>query len=137
MQKRYKTYNEFLVEKKSIEESRFTDWSLKMFKKGTDFAKSVWVSTKRESTETKRALGILRKMIKGEEISNKEKIFLKAQSKDIIRILPLIAIQGIPAPVPITPFLIALGKKYGFSVLPNSHSTITIDDLDKEKLDRL
>lgn len=67
-------------------------------------------------------------MVKGEEVSDKEKKFLKAQSKDIVKILPLVAIQGIPIPVPITPLLIMLGKKYGFDILPKDHRDLLKDD---------
>ena len=56
-----------------------------------------------------------------------EKKFLKYQSIDLLKVLPLIAIQGIPSPIPITPLLIILGKKYGFNVLPDSHEKIKKD----------
>ncbi len=92
--------------------------------KGKDFTKGVWDAVKREKRETAQALGILQRMVKGEKVTEKEKLFLKRQSKDLAKILPLIAIQGIPVPVPITPFLIALGNKYGFSILPTSQEVL-------------
>lgn len=134
MKNRYPTYGEFLNESNEpIEESKFSDWSKKMYKKGTDFTKSVWTGTKREGKETKRAVQILRMMVKGEEVTDDEKRFLKAQSGDLVKILPLIALQGVPGAVPITKLLMVLGKKYGFSVLPNSHDKISLNDLDKGK----
>jgi hypothetical protein len=99
-----------------------------VIKKGGEIASDVWSATKVESQETKMALGILSRMIKGEEVSDKEKKFLKAQSKDIAKILPLVAIQGIPIPLPITPLLIMLGKKYGYDFLPKDNRDILKDD---------
>lgn len=89
--------------------------------KTSEFAKSVWIGIKRESTETKEAAKILNKMLRHEDVTEEERKLLKNQSIDLLKILPLIAIQGIPIPVPITPLLIVLGKKYGFDILPNSH----------------
>ena len=130
MENRYLNYKEWLNENTELDESKFTDWTKKMYKKGNDFTKSVWAGTKREGKETKKAIQILGMMIKGQEVSDDEKRFLKAQSGDLAKILPLVAIQGLPGAIPITKFLMILGKKYGFSVLPNSHSKITLDDLE-------
>jgi hypothetical protein len=99
-----------------------------VIKKGGELASSVWSAVKVESQETKISIGILAKMVKGEEVSDNEKKFLKAQSKDIAKILPLVAIQGIPIPIPITPLLIMLGKKYGFDILPKDNRDILKDD---------
>jgi hypothetical protein len=99
-----------------------------ILKKGSLLASNVWLATKVETQETKIAIGILVKMVKGEKISDKERKFLKAQSKDIAKILPLVAIQGIPIPIPITPLLIILGKKYGFDILPKDNRDILKDD---------
>ena len=102
-----------------------------LIKKGGKMASDTWESVKIESEETKIAVYILSKMIKGEEVSEKEKTFLRAQSMDIVRILPLVAISGIPIPLPITPLLIMLGKKYGFDFLPKDHRGLLKDDEDK------
>lgn len=98
-----------------------------LIKKGGKMASDTWKATKIEGEETKIAVGILAKMIKGDEVSDNEKAFLKAQSKDIARILPLVAISGIPIPIPITPLLILLGKKYGFDFLPKDNRSL-LDD---------
>jgi len=129
--KKYPYYGEWLNESQQIDEGKFTEWTKKMYKKGTDFTRSVIDGTKREGAETKEAFNILRRMIKGEDVSFDEKKFLKAQSADLVKIIPLIAIQGLPGAIPITHFLVILGKKYGFSVLPNSHHKISLDDLEK------
>jgi len=102
-----------------------------LIKKGGKMASDTWESVKIEGEETKIAVYILSKMIKGEEVSEKEKTFLRAQSMDIVRILPLVAISGIPIPLPITPLLIMLGKKYGFDFLPKDHRGLLKDDEDK------
>ena len=101
--------------------SKISDFLQSIFRKGGDLAYDVWEVAKRERKETKIALEILKRLIKGESVSEGEKKFLEAQSKDLIRILPLIAIQGIPIPIPITPLLIILGKKYGFDFLPKDN----------------
>lgn len=90
-------------------------------KKTVDFTKRFWFAVKRERKETIEMFKILSKMIKGESVSLEEKKFVKDQSKDIVRIIPLVAISSIPVPVPIVPFLVALGEKYNFSFLPDSH----------------
>jgi hypothetical protein len=100
---------------------KISDYLNSILKRGGDFASDVWDATKRESAETKLAVEILGRMIKGEEVSDKEKEFVKKQSGDVVRILPLVAISGLPIPIPITPLLIVLGKKYGFDFLPRDH----------------
>lgn len=95
-----------------------------VLKKGGKFASNVWEATKVEGEETKIAVGILSRMLKGDDVTEKEKQFLKAQSGDLVRILPLVAISGIPIPVPITPLLVMLGKKYGFDFLPKDNREI-------------
>jgi hypothetical protein len=102
-----------------------------LIKKGGKMASDTWEATKIEGEETKIAIEILSRMIKGEEVSDKEKSFLRAQSMDIVRILPLVAIAGIPIPIPITPLLIVLGKKYGFDFLPKDHRGLLKADKDR------
>jgi hypothetical protein len=104
-----------------------------LIKKGGKMASDTWSATKVEGEETKIAIKILSRMIKGEEVSEKEKLFLKVHSKDIARILPLVAISGIPIPIPITPLLIMLGRKYGFDFLPKDNRGLLKDDEDKEE----
>jgi hypothetical protein len=111
--KKFQSFNESL--------SKITDYLNITLKKGSDFASDVWDATKRESQETKLAVEILSRMIRGEEVSDKEKEFVRKQSGDVVRILPLVAISGLPIPIPITPLLIVLGKKYGFDFLPKDH----------------
>ncbi len=121
--KTFDTFNESM--------SKLSIYLTNIFKRGGKMASDVWDATKVEGEETKIALEILSRLIKGEEVSDNEKKFLKEQSKDIARILPLVAISGIPIPVPITPLLIILGKKYGFNFLPKDHRSL-LDDKDQE-----
>jgi hypothetical protein len=122
--KHVKTYEEFVtVESQHLDEG-LKDSINNALKKGSDFAKDVWDGVKRESRETKEALRILGEIIKGQEVSQKQKDFVKAQSVDLVKAVPLIAISGIPVPIPITPFLLLLGKKIGFDLLPNSHTKV-------------
>ena len=114
---------------------KITNYINRLLKRGGDFASDVWEVTKRESHETKLALEILRRMIKGEEVTDREKEFVKRQSGDLARILPLVAISGLPIPIPITPLLIMLGKKYGFDFLPKDHRGLLKDDEDTKKDD--
>ena len=120
--KKFETFNE------SFE--KITDYLNKLLKRGGDFAQDVWDATKRESHETKLAVEILRRMIKGEEVTDKEKEFVKKQSGDLARILPLVAISGLPIPIPITPLLIVLGKKYGFDFLPKDHRELLTKEIE-------
>jgi hypothetical protein len=101
-----------------------------LVKKGGKMASDTWEATKVEGEETKLALDILSRMIKGEQVSDKEKKFLRAQSMDVVKILPLVAISGIPIPIPITPLLIMLGKKYGFDFLPKDNRGLLKDEED-------
>jgi hypothetical protein len=89
--------------------------------KGKETFDKIRDGIKRESTETKEVIKLLRKANSGTILTMKEKEFIKAQALDLVKALPLIAIQGIPAPIPITPFLILLSKKVGFNILPDSH----------------
>ena len=103
-----------------------------LVKKGTDFAEEFWTATKREGQETKIAIIIIRKMLKGKEVTYGEKEFLKEHSIEMAKLIPLVLISGIPIPVPITPLLIALGKKYDIDILPKDNRHL----LDKKEGDK-
>ena len=99
-----------------------TEWIKSALHKGQDAAKSVWTSVKRESRETKEAARLIGELIKGHDVTDAQKEFIKAQSVDLAKAISLVAVSGIPVPIPITPFLILLGKKVGWDILPNSHT---------------
>lgn len=103
-------------------DSKFWESRLKDgLEKATSFKNDVWEATKREGTETKIALLILNKMLKKEEVTDGELKFLKEHSKDLAKILPLVLVSSIPVPIPITPFLIVLGKKVGIDLIPKDN----------------
>ena len=68
-------------------------------KKGTDFAQEFWEGTKREAAETKISILIIRKMIQDKEVTDGEIKFLKEHSIDLVKLVPLVLISGIPIPV--------------------------------------
>jgi hypothetical protein len=121
---------------------KLSNYLNRIWKRGGEFANNVWDATKVEGKETKIAVEILGRMLKGEEVTDREKEFVKRQSKDIVRILPLVAISGLPIPIPITPLLVMLGKKYGFDFLPKDHrgileNSIELTDELKSTLDNI
>ncbi len=123
-----KTFEEYesLKSTEKIDEG-LKDYLSNVLRKGGEFAKDVWAGVKRESRETQEVVRLLGELLKGKEISDTQKKFIAAQSVDLVKILPLIAIQGIPLPIPITPFLILLGKKVGFNILPSSHTKVNYE----------
>jgi hypothetical protein len=47
-----------------------------------------------------------------------------AQSKDLVKILPLVALQGLPVPIPITPLLVIVASRYKLNILPGDQSAL-------------
>lgn len=90
----------------------------KTWRSTRDVIKTVGKVAKREKEETAIAAVILKKYLLTRKITKEEAEFLKGQSKDLARILPIVAAQAVPAPVPITPFLITLGSKIGIDLIP-------------------
>ena len=115
-----------------IKENIFKDLkgSLKsIWSKGGKLTQDIIDGAKREGKETSKLIQLLNKMLHGDSITGDEKTFMKAQGKDLLKILPLVAIQGIPLPIPITPLLLVLGKKFGFNILPDSHEVMPLSNL--------
>lgn len=143
--KHLKSYGDFVNEKFSDKvkdayssvKQKVKDFSLKgLYHDTVDFTKNFWEATKREGKETKQALIILRKMIKGHEVSDKEKAFFKKQAGDIAKIFPLIAIQGIPGgSVAITPLLKTIGKKYNFEPFPSANDKLDDEHSKENKIE--
>jgi hypothetical protein len=100
-----------------------------IWSKGGKLTQDIIDGAKREGKETSKLIQLLNKMLYGDSITNDEKTFMKAQGKDLLKILPLVAIQGIPLPIPITPLLLVLGKKFGFNILPDSHEIMPLSNL--------
>jgi len=100
-----------------------------IWSKGGKLTQDIIDGAKREGKETSKLVQLLNKMLSGDSITNDEKTFMKAQGKDLLKILPLVAIQGIPLPIPITPLLLVLGKKFRFNILPDSHEVMPLSNL--------
>jgi hypothetical protein len=100
-----------------------------IWSKGGKLTQDIIDGAKREGKETSKLVQLLNKMLHGDSITDDEKTFMKAQGKDLLKILPLVAIQGIPLPIPITPLLLVLGKKFGFNILPDSHEVMPLSNL--------
>lgn len=94
----------------------------KYFKKYLDGAKN-------EVSETKVLGKILSKSISDYtktgkfKLTDEEKEFIKDQSTDILKILPLVVFQVLPGSTIATPFLIELGKKLGIKLNSKVPST--------------
>lgn len=123
-----KDIQEGLLDTAKEKVAKWIDKSIKYINTNWDTLK---VATDREKKETIVAAHILQSMILGKEVSDSEKRFLKAQSGDIIKILFLISLKFIPAPIPFTPIAIFVGKKIGVNVLPSSHDLPVREDLRK------
>ena len=100
-----------------------------IWSKGGKLTQDIIDGAKREGKETSKLIQLLNKMLHGDSITDDEKTFMKAQGKDLLKVLPLVAIQGIPLPIPITPLLLVLGKKFGFNILPDSHEVMPLSSL--------
>jgi hypothetical protein len=110
---------------------KVADWVGKSIQKINANWNTLKDATNREKKETIVAAHILQQILLGKEISDSERRFLKAQSGDLIKILFLISLKFIPAPIPFTPIAIFLGKKVGINVLPSSHELPVKEDLRK------
>ena len=71
--KSFENFNESL--------GKFSAYMNSLIKRGGKLASDVWDATKVEGEETKIAVGILSRMVKGEEVSEKEKSFLTSKSE--------------------------------------------------------
>lgn len=110
---------------------KLADWIGKSIEKINQNWHTLRDATKREKKETIVAAHIFQQIILGKEVTESEKRFLKAQSGDLIKILFLISLKFIPAPIPFTPIAVFLGKKVGINVLPSSHELPVREDLRK------
>jgi hypothetical protein len=99
-------------------------WRRWLTSRSVQFASSVWDATRRESRETKEALRILSLMLQQKPVSDVEKQLLVAQSKDLVKIVPLVALQGLPVPIPITPLLVIVASRYKLNILPGDQSAL-------------
>jgi len=95
---------------------------LKTTDKIQDFKKSwrTFISVaKREGEETKEVIRILRKLLRGNEITDEEKNLLKHQSKDLAKIVAVMSLGAVSMIIPIT--LEKILNKYGISIMPEEY----------------
>ena len=88
-----------------------------------DFKKSWLVfvdGAKREGKETKEAVKILSRLLKGGKITDKEKVFLRNQSKDLARIVTIMGLGAVSMAIPIA--LEKILNKYGISIMPKDNN---------------
>lgn len=114
-----------VVDKNELLNEGMMDTLKKWVDRGIVLAKEVWEGTKLEAGETREALRLVDRMLRGNDITDEQKEFLKAQSMDLLKVVPLVAVAGIPGPVPFTALFVLLGRKFGFDPLPNSHNKTT------------
>ena len=86
---------------------------------------------KREKSETVKAVKILGDLLSKKEVSEKDIEFLKAQSKDIAKIVAVMGMGAVSMAIPIA--LEKILNKYGISIMPSSHEKE--DEEDTERLD--
>lgn len=111
-----KNYEDFVLEKFNKE------YFNKKITNAKDIIKKVSKVGKRETRQTIMLLDILKdKILKNKKLTDEEKTFIKEQGKDLAKILPLIAISSIPIPVPITPIILAYGKKFNLDLMPKDN----------------
>jgi hypothetical protein len=129
------TLNEAKKEDKKIEipktqETRLKKFVSKLLSSGKEISpkvlqqkfKQLMSDTKHEYTETKLLARIVSKALgtyvkTGDfELDKEDVTFLKSQSGDILKVLPLIVFQAVPGSSIATPFLIDLGKKAGIKL---------------------
>jgi hypothetical protein len=95
---------------------------------------------KNETKETKLLAKIIAKSVnsyrktKKFDLDDEEVEFVKSQSKDLLKLIPVIVFQVIPGSTLATPFLLALGKKLGIkltSKIPKKHEEQTDGEIDE------
>ena len=77
----------------------------------------------REKKETAKAFKICKKILAKKEVSNEEIEFLKEQSKDLAKIVGIMAMGSVSMAIPIALEKV-LNKKYGISIMPKSQDNI-------------
>lgn len=84
--------------------------------------KKISDGTKKEMSETKLLAKIISKALnsyvkEGDfDLDKEDKDFIKSQSKDLLKILPLVVFQVVPGSTIATPFIIALAEKIGIKL---------------------
>lgn len=105
-----------------------------------NYMKKNMSAAKGEMKETKLLARIIAKSLnsyaktKKFDLDDEEIEFVKSQSTDILKLIPVIVFQIVPGSTLATPFLLALGKKLGIkltSKVPKKHEEKTDGELDE------
>lgn len=105
-----------------------------------NYMKKNMSAAKGEMKETKLLAKIIAKSLnsytktKKFDLDDEEIEFVKSQSTDILKLIPVIVFQIVPGSTLATPFLLALGKKLGIkltSKVPKKHEEKTDGELDE------
>ena len=83
---------------------------------------------KREKSETVKAVKILGDLLSKKEVSEKDIEFLKAQSKDIAKIVAVMSMGAVSMAIPIA--LEKILNKYGISIMPSSNEKEDEEDIE-------
>ena len=103
-----------------------------MYKKFKAFWKKIFSVFRREKDQTKKAIQILKKVIRKEDPTPEEIKFLKGQSLDLVKIVGLMGLGAVSVAIPI-----ALEKslnKWDISIMPKDQELKIKEDNDAEKL---
>ena len=92
-------------------------------KKLVDSFKKFKEAASREKKETVQAFKICKKILSKKDVSKEEVSFLKEQSKDLAKIVGVMAMGSVSMAIPIALEKI-LNKKYGISIMPSSQGVI-------------
>ena len=85
---------------------------------------------KREKGETIELLKVLQKLISGKEVTENEIKLLKAQSKDIVKIVAVMGMGAVSMAIPL--LLEKVLNKYGISIMPSSHKELGSEESTEE-----
>ena len=85
---------------------------------------------KREKGETIELLKVLQKLVSGKEVTENEIKLLKAQSKDIVKIVAVMGMGAVSMAIPL--LLEKVLNKYGISIMPSSHKELGDEDSTEE-----
>ena len=103
-----------------------------IFEGKIDDLKKSWTEfvngARREGKETTEAAKILAKIINKKDVTEKEKKFLKEQSKDLARIVALMGLGAVSMALPIA--LEKVLNKWNISIMPKSHSE-EVDEIEE------
>lgn len=93
-------------------------------------------AARREGKETSQAYDILKKIITKKDVSKEELDFLKAQSKDLAKILATLSLSAVSTVLPIAIEKALQKSKYNISILPKDNSEI-LNKKEDENLEQI